>query len=353
MKPSIYKKAVALAPVAYSYNRVILNDAGNPSDYEILDTNPAFDDLTGLPPGDGSLKKVSLLLPGSPLSTRDWIAFCSKLAFEGNGKKSEKLVLINGVHYQVIIFSPEVNHFMALFSEVRTPESNKVHSSDSTKGSPLQEGEVDRFRDLYRYQLMKGEKERHQIASSIHSEIGQSMTVMMIELGYLAEHLTEDPGACSEKITSVLDLNNKTIKKMQEISAGLRPGVLNDLGLASAIDWYCGEWERSTGVNCRLSLAECEVSKGKGLTFFRILQEALQNVKSHSGASVVSIDLSCNEDLISMTIHDNGNGIPEEVMRSSGAMGLMSMRERAAMMGGSVRITCNQGCKIEVEIPAG
>ena len=353
MKPDIYRKAVALAPVAYSYNRVILNDVSHPADYEILDSNPAFNELTGLASGSTFVGKVSMLLPESPLSRGDWIAFCGQLAMEGNWQQSEKVVRINGVNYRAIIFSPEVKCFVTLLSEISSTGSNAPDSPENFENTQLRVDDPDRFRALFRYQLMKGEKERHEIASSIHSEIGQSMTVMMIELGYLAEHLTGNPRECSEKVSALLELNNGTIKKMQEISGWLRPGVLNDLGLASAIEWYCREWERSTGVNCRLSLAECEVSKGKGLTFFRILQEALQNVKSHSGATVVSIDLSCNEELISMIIHDNGNGIPEEVIRSSGAMGLMSMRERAAMMGGSVRITCNQGCKIEVEIPAG
>ena len=140
---------------------------------------------------------------------------------------------------------------------------------------------------------------------------------------------------------------------MQEISGWLRPGVLNDLGLASAIEWYCREWERSTGVNCRLSLAECNMSEDKRLTLFRILQEALQNVKSHSGASVVDIGLSCDETLIRMTIHDNGKGISDDVWKSSKAMGLMSVRERAAMMGGSAQISGERGCKVAVEIPPG
>ena len=353
MKPSIYKDVVALAPVAYSYNRVILNGTGDPEDYEILDTNPAFSYLTGLPETGMSLKKVSRLLPGTAFSRQDWIEFCGRLALEGKGKQSERVVTMNGIDYQAIVFSPEVNHFVALFTEIPIRKTDGKKTPESIGQMPAQEGIPDRFRKLYHYQLMKGEKERHEIASVIHSEIGQSMTVMMIELGYLAEHLAEDPRASGEKIASLLEVNNKTIKKMQEISGGLRPGVLKDLGLASAIEWYCREWERSTGVNCRLSLADCDVSKEKGLAFFRILQESLDNVKAHSGASVVSIDLHCTDELVRMTIHDNGKGIPEDVLNSSEAMGLMSMRERAAMTGGSVRVAGDLGCKIDVEIPSG
>lgn len=353
MKPSVYKDVVALVPVAYSYNRVILNDAGDPEDYEILDTNPAFGSLTGLMETDMPLKKVSRLLPDTVFSTRSWIEFCGRLALEGKGKQSDKPVTMNGVNYHAVVFSPEINYFVALFTEIPIRKTDGKKTPESIDQMPAQKGATGRLRELYHYQVMKGEKERQEIASVIHSEIGQSMTVMMIELGYLAEHLAEDPGVSSKKIASLLEINNKTIKKMQEISGGLRPGVLKDLGLASAIEWYCREWERSTGVNCRLSLADCDVSKEKGLAFFRILQEALENVKSHSGASVVRIDLTCTDTLIRMTIHDNGKGISDDVWKSSKAMGLMSVRERAAMMGGSAQISGERGCKVAVEIPPG
>jgi signal transduction histidine kinase len=142
---------------------------------------------------------------------------------------------------------------------------------------------------------------------------------------------------------------------VQRISSDLRPGILDDLGLVSSIEWYCEEFEKRTGIKCNLKLDNSDYSDSQiKLTFFRILQETLTNVIRHANASSVNIKLHKSLKGATLTIQDNGIGIPEEKIESHKSLGLISIRERVRQLNGKLDISSKKGdgTKLTVFIPS-
>jgi hypothetical protein len=135
------------------------------------------------------------------------------------------------------------------------------------------------------------------------------------------------------------------LDSVQRLAAGLRPSVLDDLGLTAAILWEVGELQARTGVNCECHLPETVgvLAAEQSTTIFRILQEALTNVARHSKADAVRIRLEVKDVSARLTISDNGAGIPEEAMSNPRSLGIVGMRERALALNGRLTIESRFG----------
>lgn len=198
------------------------------------------------------------------------------------------------------------------------------------------------------------ENERAAISREIHDELGQSLTALKLDLNRMHTYLDNNPEALA-KLQSMIELVSNTIKDVQRISSDLRPGILDELGLISAIEWYCDEFEKRTGIKCNLKLDNSDYDDSQiNLTFFRVLQETLTNVIRHAKASSVSIKLHKLIKGATMTIHDNGIGIHEEKIRSTKSFGLISMRERVKQFNGTIDISSKKdyGTKLVIFIPS-
>ncbi|TAL53122.1 MAG: PAS domain S-box protein, partial [Nanoarchaeota archaeon] len=207
--------------------------------------------------------------------------------------------------------------------------------------------------DLHKHLTEIREDERALISREIHDQIGQSLTALKLDLNGMKKYLNTNPEAVA-KLESIIGLVSNTIKDVQRISSDLRPGILDDLGLAAAIEWYSGEFEQRTGIRCSLKLDDSTYDDSqKSLVFFRVLQEALTNVIRHANASSVSISLRQSKQGITMTIHDNGIGIPTGKAESGKSLGLIGMRERVRQFGGELVISAKEssGTKLIVFIP--
>jgi two-component system, NarL family, sensor histidine kinase UhpB len=197
------------------------------------------------------------------------------------------------------------------------------------------------------------ENERAVISREIHDELGQSMTALKLDLNLMNQYIKTNAEA-KRKLDGMIELISSTIKNVQRISSELRPGILDDLGLVSAVEWYCDEFEKRTGIRCILKFEETDFSDpGINLVFFRVLQEALTNVIRHARASLVRVNLYKTGKNTTISIHDNGIGIPEEKIKSHKSLGLISMRERVRQFGGKVIISSGKGkgTKLSVFIP--
>lgn len=197
------------------------------------------------------------------------------------------------------------------------------------------------------------ENERALISREIHDQIGQSLTALKLDLNWLYKYISTNHEAVA-KYEGMIELVSNTIKDVQRISSDLRPGILDDLGLAAAIEWYSGEFEERTGIRCRLKLDDSISGNSQNnLVFFRVLQEALTNVIRHANASSVRIILRQSKHGTTMTIQDNGIGIQPGEAESDKSLGLIGMRERVRQYGGRVNITSRegQGTKLTVFIP--
>jgi two-component system sensor histidine kinase UhpB len=209
------------------------------------------------------------------------------------------------------------------------------------------------MQQLNRYMTDARENERARVAMEVHDELGQSLTAIKIDLNWVLEHIS-DSAKSFQKISRIIDMTSDTIKKVQRLSAELRPGLLDDLGLATAIEWYSGEFEQRTGIKCKLKLEDVpEGDERINLSLFRIFQEALTNIIRHAAAKTVRISLSYTPQGISMVIEDDGIGFPIAKIASGKSLGLIGMRERARQIDGTIEFLNNvgAGAKIVTFIP--
>jgi signal transduction histidine kinase len=220
------------------------------------------------------------------------------------------------------------------------------------KSERLKESE-DKLRRLAAHLISVREEERAHIAREIHDELGQVLTGIKMEVGWLAKRLTEPQ--LLEKTDSMSKLIDSTVQTVRKIATGLRPEMLDDMGLVAAIGWQAKDFQKRTGVRCRVKLPP-ETTKldiDVATTAFRIFQEILTNVARHSRATRVDIDLGVTDEQVSLEVHDNGVGIAESDLHGRKSLGLLGMHERALLFGGEVSITGSpgHGTRVAVTIP--
>lgn len=197
------------------------------------------------------------------------------------------------------------------------------------------------------------ENERALMSREIHDQIGQSLTALKLDLNWMHKYINTNQDAVA-KLKGMIELVSNTTKDIQRISSDLRPGILDDLGLAAAIEWYSEEFEKRTGIRCRLNLDDSiPADPQKDLVFFRVLQEALTNIIRHASASSVRIKLSRIKNGIAMSIQDNGKGMLPGIAKSGKSLGLIGMRERVRQFGGKIDIVSKkgEGTKLTIFIP--
>jgi PAS domain S-box-containing protein len=185
------------------------------------------------------------------------------------------------------------------------------------------------------------EQERTNIARDIHDELGQALTVLKMDTFWLTKHVPKNYEEILDKAKKMSGLIDATIQSVKKIATELRPGLLDDLGLASAIEWQAEEFQKSTGIKCELIVMISDISLGKDLStaIFRIVQEALTNVARHAEATKVTVKLEEKDGQLVLTVRDNGIGITEDEISKAGKFGLVGIRERVLALGGEMRIS--------------
>jgi signal transduction histidine kinase len=148
---------------------------------------------------------------------------------------------------------------------------------------------------------------------------------------------------------------NSTIQTVRRISTELRPGMLDDLGIAAAIEWQSEEFEKRTEIECEVSVEpeDLRLNGELSIALFRIFQESLTNIARHSKATHVDISLIHEDGKVELTIRDNGKGIDRNRISDQSSFGLMGIRERAAHFGGTVKIRGleQMGTVVSVSVP--
>jgi signal transduction histidine kinase len=220
------------------------------------------------------------------------------------------------------------------------------------KSERLRESE-EKLRRLAAHLISVREEERAHIAREIHDELGQVLTGLKMEVTWLAKRLKEK--ALIEKTDSMCKLIDSSVQTVRKIATGLRPEMLDDMGLIAAVAWQSKEFQKRTGVRCRSKLPPETVKLDIDIstTMFRIFQEILTNVARHSRATRVDIDLAVTEERVSLEVTDNGVGIPDSEVNGKKSLGLLGMHERALLFGGEVRISgsSGHGTRVAVSIP--
>jgi PAS domain S-box-containing protein len=214
----------------------------------------------------------------------------------------------------------------------------------------------EQLRNLYRRLQSVREEERISIAREVHDELGQALVGLKMDISWLAPRLRTTDETLLGKTRAMSEAIDNTIKAVKRISTTLRPAVLDDLGLVAAVQWQAGEFQKRTGVKCRLDLNHCgELPEDAELNtgIFRILQEALTNVARHANATRVKASLVVKDGALMLKVSDNGRGIAEDQISSPESFGLIGMRERASALGGEVSIIGipGRGTVLTVTVP--
>ena len=203
----------------------------------------------------------------------------------------------------------------------------------------------EQLRDLSRHLESVREEERTKLALKIHDELGQLLTGLKIDMSWLTKRLAKRDRSLLDKIITMNELIDQSIETVKRIASELRPGVLDYLGLAAAIEWEAQEIEKHAGIRFELKSNPKDITLDRDLStaVFRICQEALTNVIRYANASKVKISLKEERDKITLIVSDNGKGIHKEQISDPKAFGLIGMRERARSWGGEVAINGKPG----------
>jgi PAS domain S-box-containing protein len=213
----------------------------------------------------------------------------------------------------------------------------------------------EQLRGLAAYLESVREEERRNMARKIHDELGQSLVGLKIDLSWLAKGLSKEQESLFEKTKSMSKLVDTTIKTVKRIAAELRPGVLDDLGIAAAIEWQAGEFEKLAEIKCEFSSKPKDIilDQERSIVIFRIFQEILTNIILHAKATRVKISLKEQGSNIVLEVKDNGKGISSKKISDPKAFGLIGMRERVRPWGGEIIIsgTPGKGTRVVASIP--
>ena len=261
-----------------------------------------------------------------------------------------------------------------LFVLVISATSSGIERADRSREEAEEALRLSReqLRELGGHIQVLQEEERLRIAREVHDELGQSLTALKMDVallrGSLPAHsngaatgtsakdgghgLPSDVDARDQmtkevdrRTASMLSLVNATIRSVQRISSELRPSVLDDLGLSAAMEWHARDFEDRFGLSVDLTLPEQETraTRPQRTALFRIFQETLTNIARHAKAESVSVMLSETGDILSMIIQDDGVGLDPNLINERGSLGLIGMRERALLAGGTFSLSSVPG----------
>ncbi|MGV3573194.1 MAG: PAS domain-containing sensor histidine kinase [Ramlibacter sp.] len=197
------------------------------------------------------------------------------------------------------------------------------------------------------------EQEKARIARELHDELAQSLTALKMDADWVRANLGK-PGEAAERLAAMLRLLDDAVASTRRIAADLRPLVLDDLGLVSAVEWVASSFTQRTGVPCHLDLDEAlDLQEPYATAVFRMVQESLANVAKHAAARQVRVRLARNGDLVELSVQDDGVGFDVRDARKPQSLGLVGLRERAKLLRGAVEIASapGQGTRVEARIP--
>jgi signal transduction histidine kinase len=200
------------------------------------------------------------------------------------------------------------------------------------------------------------ERERRRIARDLHDGINQLLIGAMLELKASEERLRADP-ASGESLSATLDVLRQVEQEVRRVVNDLHPPTLESLGLAPAVKRLAERVEQFFGIRSDIGVIgeERRVSRRTEVAAYRIVQEALQNVANHSGVDRASVVLTFRDDVLTLTIRDDGKGFDLAALEQNavGRFGLLSMRERVEGLEGTFSIdsTVGVGTSVHVELP--
>jgi nitrate/nitrite-specific signal transduction histidine kinase len=242
--------------------------------------------------------------------------------------------------------SREVHRFSV--NERRLIDTIANHLGTAVENSQLYEA-MERSRQQLqglaeRMQLAR-EEERARLARQLHNEFGQDLAALKMAIDIISTDAPSDPELKEQSKNQAFDLIDIMVKSVRRLGRNLRPDILDDLDLTAALERHAQEFEERTGVKCRIksTVKHHSLDKPRAIALLRIFQEALSNVQRHSGADRVDIEWTQRRTGVSLKIQDNGKGIKPKALRRTESSGIIAMRERALLCGGTLDVFGERG----------
>lgn len=197
------------------------------------------------------------------------------------------------------------------------------------------------------------EEERKRVARDLHDQIGQILTAIKMDMAWVVRHLPGSKDELHERLAGSIKMVNEGVRSVRSICSGLRPGVLDDLGLAAAIEWQANEFASRTGIPCKVTVPadELKLNGDRATALFRIFQECLTNVARHAEAREVKTSLKEQDGIVLLVVEDSGKGFRQSEV--AGSLGILGMKERAQVCGGDVQVSSapGKGTTVTVRVP--
>lgn len=199
------------------------------------------------------------------------------------------------------------------------------------------------------------EQEKSRIARELHDELGQSLTMLQMDVAWCSDKAPSGDVALRARLERMSSLLKATIAATRRIASDLRPLMLDDLGLVPSIEWLVENFTQRTGIACELTVAATplELSQPQASAVFRIVQESLTNIAKHAHASHADVVIERDDGTLVVRVEDNGVGFMPSGARKPSSLGLFGLRERAALLGGEATIVSSpsQGTIVEARLP--
>ncbi|MHB8111711.1 MAG: sensor histidine kinase [Syntrophorhabdaceae bacterium] len=259
-------------------------------------------------------------------------------------------------HMQDKMMAKQIRRRTARLSEVN--ELLRQEISERKKIEAALQDSRERLRLLSIHLQKIREDERTSLSRELHDEFGQALTGMKLDVSWIKRRLAEKDGLIIERLDSILEALDRTIINVQQMSAKLRPIVLDHFGLRDAAELAVRDVRKKANIACRIIADPYNIVLNDTVSTgtFRILQEALTNVMRHSRAKEVTILLTKKNNVLTMEVADNGKGIAKKEITSPQSFGLTGMQERAHALGGTLSVTGIRGkgtlVKLTVPLPA-
>lgn len=236
--------------------------------------------------------------------------------------------------------------------EVRLPDGTTLGIGMDVSERKRMEQEVrysqEQLRAFAGYLQSVREEERARIARELHDDLGQTLTGLRLDLSWLKGRLARGKSAARalvERTKAMIALVDEAVETVRRTATELRPGILDDLGLAAAVEWQAADFQRRTNIPCEVESSPRlpDPDRNVSTAVFRVVQEALTNAARHARATRVRIALRWSDGLLLVEVRDDGRGITEAQRSGPRSLGLLGMRERARLLGGEVTITGTPG----------
>jgi len=204
--------------------------------------------------------------------------------------------------------------------------------------------------------LQAQEHERQALSRELHDEVGQMMTALGIELGNIEDLKDADDRSFRERVNDAKRLNGDAMRTIRDLAMGLRPSMLDDIGLEAALQWQGREFSRHTGVPAKVEVQGSldDLNDAQRTCIYRVVQEALTNCARHANAKHVVVSIRNKKGYVVVIVHDDGVGFNAQ-MTLRGGLGLLGMQERVKALDGLLDISSEPrgGTTIRVQIPIG